>query len=923
MKKFKAKYQSTNNLNASSEEDGKKRSQRELRTINDIETDLQDLEVRVTTFEDAKSDPKYRELDGILKGHWSTLDSMRSSTEETRRRKLKAIDLVKKMLRELNAKAEENTKQIKAAIEKINIVDEDVETVSEDVYKFDGTKNDDKYNNLDQKLRNLWSQLNDIRGTSEDVMKRKERTITEIQNLLKTLVQNAQQNENGIVYGNKDILKRHVVRTDVEDIPEKQPMATPRETLTAQELNILTQTKEFENHWNAMNAMITRELNSGEKHEIVNILNVLSSDINKKIHEIQRISTNSFRSHGNTRVTQPPKYVAENDTISFDRIKKFSPENMLVEELASLKTIDDSIEIKTLPTTEIFGRIQRIQRDTKETLCDIDDFSGTKEGPSYQEFHWKLKTLQKELEEIPINLSLIIDNARDKALNLVKQANEKLEDKVSKNDGENKTLKENPSNEEIVKYLQQIQKEVKDVTKQIKEFNGSESDSKYYDLQSKLDEFMVNVEEIATNDSMMVENSKDKALKMIADASKSLDDIIQKRNIVNSEDETHKVLLLEIKEPIKEEATKQKSEETIKMKAIVEMLQKLKKKVDCFYGTYKNIQYVQIEKELEDCLENLSELDSKGNEKIESNKNQIKQKILQYLSILDEKSLKVHSEDNLAELSPKQTPYEQISELRDKLSKVKSEMENFTGAYKDEEYIKIETKTISYKTFIDEIHDLNDSIKTAKDQYTNYVNELLQYFKDKVFATNDINQDAQMVTSNIMALYNEEILNVKKEILALHSPITQEEYDIFDEKLMNILKNVNDVNLDYQGFHDAKRNVMEDIQILLNFLKSKRDFSGEDIDDEILKKIQDIENGIVLIAHRIEAFKPNPSSEREYDRIDEEMSNLLYKIQTINSGGNIQILQICSDLVRKVQNSKIILNDKNRKSKNVNKEGED
>lgn len=78
-----------------------------------------------------------------------------------------------------------------------------------------------------------------------------------------------------------------------------------------------------------------------------------------------------------------------------------------------------------------------------------------------------------------------------------------------------------------------------------------------------------------------------------------------------------------------------------RLKEIVEQLKVAKRKIACFQGYYKDTDYVDLEREIEECGEMLKGVESGLDVKTDLAKAKIKHKILEYLDMLDEKSIKL------------------------------------------------------------------------------------------------------------------------------------------------------------------------------------------------------------------------------------------------------------------------------------------
>lgn len=81
--------------------------------------------------------------------------------------------------------------------------------------------------------------------------------------------------------------------------------------------------------------------------------------------------------------------------------------------------------------------------------------------------------------------------------------------------------------------------------------------------------------------------------------------------------------------------------EKMRLKGIVEHLQTVKRRIACYQGFYKDQEYVEIEKEMEQSLDMLRSVESGIDVKTDLAKAKIQNKIMEYLELLDEKSIKV------------------------------------------------------------------------------------------------------------------------------------------------------------------------------------------------------------------------------------------------------------------------------------------
>nr|XP_022917049.1 interaptin-like [Onthophagus taurus] len=674
--------------------------------ITKIEEELSDVEIRVLTFEELKSDAKYRDLDQILKGYWANLSNLGDSSEENRRRKLKTIDLIKKMLQELAKRAEENSKRINLALDKINDVEDEVISLKKGVETFVGLKNDAEYNNYDQKLRSLWAKLNDVHNSYEAVVNRKEEIIGNIQYLLKTLFDNASSKNKAINESCKSYLLE-----DLED---------------------------FENKWVVLDKSIRSNLKSDEREQICEIIESLDQNLQKTLRHLNQKS-------------QQKVIIKEKE---FEGIRK----------IASSKNLDQEGRNMTPP--------------------------------------------ERLISELTISNVLT-------SLNMIENDADELKNKILKSNNQN---------------------------------DG--------DFKKDLDDLYLKIDQLESCSNPTVVDQKNK--------------ILQKLSEINS-------LRFNVGN-------------TNRLKTIVENVQKLKKKVDCFSGTHKNVNYVNIEEGLRDCLKELDEIIS-DNDKINKTKDQLIGKIMRYLEILDERSLKVSSQEDLTKNFS-----EIASDIVKNLTKIRNDLEKFEfGNLTETVLIEAEIKRCR-----DDIKSLNPKSTDQtiiQSQYFDYLQKLILYFESHQKSN----------TGKILISLENELTTLKDDITKLNPIENDLDFEKTQLELDDLLVRVNSVEILTQNDKEFKNNLQGSIQSLTGLLKTKRRASKRmsQYNEQLNQvKLEEVQEAIGKLSDDVYNFSGDNYRKR-YDELDEEMTNIFLKIQNLEVDASMR-----DYLIRQIQSHKKMLQQK-------------
>lgn len=737
---------------ANKEQDKAKKAEQELLVISEIEENLVDIEVKVMMFEDVKGDPKYRELDQILKGYWAKLQSLDDSSEDSRRKKMRTINLIKTNLQALNSKAEENNTKIKAALQKINILEEDVLALKVVVDTYQGFKNDLDYTNVDQTIRSLWAKLNDIHSTNAKVEQKKNETIKTIQTMLTTLSQNAEKYEAKVALG-REKLKTNAAKASIPNNKEE-----------SKDDKLVGELSEFEVRWKRLSSDIEKYLTAENQDNVESVLKTVQSDIDTCIKKL------------------PDKLV-------------------------------DTRHTKSGSTSNIVSDFQNQSKRNRTSVAA----GKTKEEKSKNKTKNSFQPQELLIEELSAS-----------------RANQQMSPHST-------------PVEQIIDEIEILQDRLKVIIEEIQNASPTECS----ELKKKLDSVENDLNNVETNLNPVVTESKTEVFKTIASAYKM----------------------------IEEKSKKDGKEETAKLKVIIENLQRLKKKVDCFSGTHGNIQFVQIEKELNDCMTALDNIDCRDNEKLRNNKNQIKQKINHYMNILDERSLKVGSEENLIAEIEKESFVERTNKLVDKLTEIRSKLENYE-ANKNHNF---EKNIRDARIMLDHLEPKTEEDNKNADYYKEYLNQLITYYQSKLTDASPLSDLEQIVNK------------LKQEATELDSMVMDNQS--INQRIATTMTQIR--NLPAEGESKTlKAKLMNDIKIIAALLQTK---------DTILKDLDRVLEDI----HRFNG----PNYKKTYDDIDSKLSDVFLKVEEIPVNSDEEYVQLRNNLIKLIQSHKKLLNGKMTKVK--------
>lgn len=168
--------------------------------------------------------------------------------------------------------------------------------------------------------------------------------------------------------------------------------------------------------------------------------------------------------------------------------------------------------------------------------------------------------------------------------------------------------------------LQSIIRDVTSLNKTIDEFHGTNKTQRYQEIYMLLKERQECLQSVDDLGVSSLQSAKTRGHTNIQHAFERLQKKVTENESI-------------------EETSKQRPQDEIT--EIAKQLRKLRKRVECYSGVYKDATYVEIEDGLQECWGQLKAVDVGDNTKILTAKNQTEEKICTYLQNLDEKSAKI------------------------------------------------------------------------------------------------------------------------------------------------------------------------------------------------------------------------------------------------------------------------------------------
>lgn len=505
---------------------------------------------------------------------------------------------------------------------------------------------------------------------------------------------------------------------------------------------------------------------------------------------------------------------------------------------------------------------------------------------------------QTEKARIKIKLSNVLSNIQDILDIIDDQMEQKQETKSTPSEAQqqnhkpvvhvkpetSKSTTETLKLEEKVTLRQEVP--VRDVGERLSE------NTMYFNFTSRKDEASKRLSELEAN----VRDLKGK-VKAFNEAIRNTEYEKIKNDIQNCVDELKalqpkgKTLLEEVYELAEELEIKiaENQSENIKtranLKALIERLQNLKKKIDNFVGAYRNILYNRIEEDLKKLLEELDGLNPHGDKKLLYAISQTKQKAQQYTKILESKSSKPESSPSQRDST---ISFNNIQKVRAKLLEIKETAEQFSGLTNDPAYQLIRGE-LNWCT--EELKTIQDygrtSIIETKQQYFDYIEEMHKYLDQKVLqgAQSRI-QDEDYVVGPVvtekkdpykqMQQIEESFAVTARKVEDFNGKSTDKLYAYLDEMLILTLIALDNLNIK-DGEMTIRRNQMtKKVHQYSKLLGEKAKAKKKEEERESLEQIRKICNSIKFEID-------NGINDTRYSELNERLVNLLIEVDEMKA----------------------------------------
>lgn len=307
---------------------------------------------------------------------------------------------------------------------------------------------------------------------------------------------------------------------------------------------------------------------------------------------------------------------------------------------------------------------------------------------------------------------IVISASRDSLDNILKSI-DVIENEIEHNAKKQIEIDCNPNEgkakQQPIYSVMDVDVQVQELSKEINNFSGNKEDNQYQHIRNSLQICTIALNDIPNENNESVTSAKREIQTQINQLQNNLENKLTE----NRQNGT--------------------IEKTDKIKLILNDMQKIKTRIDCYNGLHKDHIYKQIENSLNLNEQKLKELEPNINhDKLKQIVQESLNKIKQYYKILDEKSIKVTTDNSKDRHSISYDSYKQLEQVRNDMLEIKTEMENYNGSKRHDDFNRICANLMHCNERLDAIPDMDsNSIKASKEQYTKYVKELLKYFEEK------------------------------------------------------------------------------------------------------------------------------------------------------------------------------------------------
>ncbi|XP_017782430.1 PREDICTED: extracellular matrix-binding protein ebh-like [Nicrophorus vespilloides] len=563
----------------------------------------------------------------------------------------------------------------------------------------------------------------------------------------------------------------------------------------------------------------------------------------------------------------------------------------LVKEISDDNKKVDQVDLRKTPSiANSVMRIQLIDRGINELRDKLRNFTGTSDSETYDHFESQLLQYKSDLDAVDITKSGTLHKSKIKAMKDLHEVTQFLQEKAEKNDDDRgksaRVSIRNSRSQSCSAALEKIftvESSARSFIPRIENYKGTREEAEFEEIQQKLNEFINLLVTLDVGRHENLHTSKMETLQLINKLQTNLCEVADKNDMM-------------------------RTEELRRIKELLKRVHAVKKKIDCFTGTYKNIQYVQMEDELKYCKVKLDETQSTFKKVLDA-KEKGSESIDRLLNILEERSIKADPPANSQQL---------IEKARNKLLEVKAQMENFNGKHKDEEYYRIINRLHACNDEVNAITmDRRQSINASKLQYLQYIQDLLKYFEEKVQSKEYVEITENLVEVENQSKVNKAILeleqiehsvtNLKEDVDNFIGSKNDNNYNTLDLEINTLMTRVDKLNsMKHKNISLKRKKLLKSLNDVSNNLKDKssKEFEPANvtIQGRILDSIDQICKELDSLDKEIDNFYGS-KNDAIHTRLDEMLIKLFLKLDNIENAGDQQIKTAKQKAMKQIQKS--------------------
>lgn len=675
-------------------------------------------------------------------------------------------------------------------LKNISKIEHHLENLGMQALTFEGLKDDAKYLKIRDTLDDYFKKLSVMSVARDEEMQRRNLTIHKITNTLEELKRRAEENQRKVDAQNtlKQIqnqihevqnldlnLTEDVIRSDqklralwaqiaqIEDVNDDvqnekfklvgeikkilkelsekiQTNSSKSEEDMIEQQQLLQQTKEFQVHWNQFcyNLDVRKFTDVEILKQVEEILRKISDGVDRKIGEMEHVLTK---------------------TIIADSSEKEKAQKNTFNKNESLKRTK-----KTQQLIEIDAEIQGFRQQIKK-------FSGVTKDKNYDQIKNGLWDCLTKLQLIEgMNLS------KQESIRHIQQYHQELETKLAENQAKVRIKEQN--NEHKKQISEQIRKIAEDVQKlkiQIENLNNDQNNIEIYKtVDEGLNQNLININEIDDSGDHKFQSAKIQIKQNIRKLLKTVEN--QRKN--------------------NQKRYSDPSSPYFKINSFREKLEDLHQITETFDGQYKDEEYIKIEMDIFNAIDELRQLDDGGHQSVQNGKKQFERYLQELLKYFDDK-MRQKSESIL------------IIDCHNELAIIEKKIEDFKNKIDDVEVppADLQLFSITITRELDEIEVGNVlQMREIKKKLVEELENCKRILEDRL-KVNDILKRVERIS---------------KDVRRFSGTKNDENYNFLDESLIELTIELDNLELEHKNeLKNVRIKAVHEIQENMNVLKQK------------------------------------------------------------------------------------------------------